>query len=435
MKSDTVILGGGITGLSTAYHLKNKKFIILEKENVVGGLCRSVTNKNGFTYDYTGHLLHIKSDYVKNLVKKLLRNNLTLKVRNSWIFSQNVFTRYPFQANLFGLPQKIIDECIEGFIEAKLSNSQFSILNSQFSFHNWCLRTFGKGISKYFMIPYNQKLWQRNLKELTTDWLGNYVPQPTLQEVITGAFTDTKNGGKYGYNVTFFYPKEGGIQSLINQFIQEISCANIITSVKIISINLIAKTVKTNLGNFQYNKLVSTIPVPELIKLIKNPSQRVISACHKLRWTSVLDINIGVKRKNISDKHWIYFPEKKFSFYRVGFFNNFSESLCSKNTSSMYIEISYRNRKINKSKIVQQVIFDLQTAKIIKPTDKIISKCILDIPYAYVHYDKNRNKAVETIQRYLQKNSIFSIGRFGGWKYSTMEDAILDGKSVAEKTT
>ncbi|PKM92720.1 MAG: protoporphyrinogen oxidase [Elusimicrobia bacterium HGW-Elusimicrobia-4] len=436
MKTNIVIIGGGITGLSVAYHLKNEKYVLLEKEHSVGGLCKSVTDKNGFTYDYTGHLLHIKSRYVKKLVKKLLKKNLTLKNRNSWIYSNNVFTRYPFQANLFGLPEKIIYECIEGFIKSKLQNSQLSTLNSQLSFHDWCLKTFGNGISKYFMFPYNEKLWKIDIKKLTCDWLGNYVPQPTLQEVIKGAFTDDNK--KIGYNATFFYPKMGGIQSLIDALKKNIP--KIKTDVKISSIDISKKIVKTNNGNIQYKNLVNTIPLPEIVKLIKSVPENVKKASKKLKWTSVLNINLGIKRKNISDKHWIYFPEKKFNFYRAGFYRNFSESLCPDGTSSMYIEISYppdsrragRNRKISKEKMLKKTIGELKSAGVLKSSDKIISECILDIPYAYVIYDKNRKSSLETIRNYLRKNFIFSIGRFGGWQYSTMEDAILEGKEITK---
>ncbi|MFH0948026.1 MAG: FAD-dependent oxidoreductase [Elusimicrobiota bacterium] len=424
MKINTVILGGGITGLSIAYHMEDEKYVLLEKEHTVGGLCKSVTDKNGFTYDYTGHLLHIKNPYVKKLVKKLLKKNLVLKTRNSWIYSNNVFTRYPFQANLFGLPQKIIHECIEGLVQAKLQPYPLSSIPYPLSFHDWCISTFGSGISKYFMIPYNEKLWKMDIRKLTCDWMGNYVPQPTLHEVITGAFTD--NDKKIGYNATFFYPKSGGIQSLIDA----IKIPNIKTDIKISSIDISKKIVKTNNGEIQYENLISTIPLPELIKLIKSVPEDVENMSKKLKWTSVLNINLGIKRENISDKHWIYFPEKKFNFYRVGFYHNFSESLCPNGTSSMYIEISYRNEKIDKEKMFQKVVADLQNAKIIKSLDKIISKCILDIPYGYVIYDQNRNTALETIQKYLQKKSIFSIGRYGGWKYSTMEDSILEGQNI-----
>jgi len=433
LKTDILILGGGITGLSAAYHLKNKNYILLEKEDKVGGLCRSVTDEKGFTYDYTGHLLHLKDNYVKKLVAKLLKGNLVTRNRNSWIYSNKVFTRYPFQANLYGLPQNVVQECIQGLVEAKLHSSSSTIHNSSFiihnSFYDFCLKTFGSGISKYFMIPYNEKLWRTSTKELTTEWMGNFVPQPTLHEVVYGAYHDNKE--KFGYNATFLYPKHGGIQALIDKLKDNLP--KIKRNIEIYSIDTQKKFVKTCIGDIHYKNLISTIPLPELVKLIKGAPANVKNASRKLKCTSVLNINIGIKRSKVSDKHWVYFPEKQFAFYRAGFYNNFSEQLCPKGTSSMYIEISYRGSKISKQKMLAKALSNLKSAGIIKPSDKIVSKVFLDIPYAYVVYDKNRKSAVDAIKKYLNKKSVHSIGRYGGWEYSTMEDAILQGRAIANK--
>ena len=430
MKYNTVILGGGIAGLSTAYHLRHDDFLLLEKESDVGGICRTIKTDNGFYYDFTGHLLHLKTDYVKNLLIKLLKNNLRLIARNSCIYSNNTLTKYPFQANLYGLPVKIIEECITELIERKLSDFKNISADSHLSFYDWCLKTFGKGISKYFMIPYNEKLWQTNLNNLTTEWMGNYIPKPALSEVVYGAVTDNKKN--IGYNATFYYPNKGGIQSLIDALKENIAHKNIKTNVKIISIDTLKKIIKTNIGEIIYENIVTTIPLPVFIKLIKNPAINVSNGSKKLKWTSVLNINIGIDRENISDKHWIYFPEKKFSFYRVGFYNNFSKSLCPNKTSSMYIEVSYKGKNINKEKIYKKTLSDLKAAKIIKSSDKVISKLILDIPYGYVIYDKERTPLLNTIQNYFRKLNIFNIGRYSKWNYSTMEDAILEGRDIVK---
>jgi len=281
------------------------------------------------------------------------------------------------------------------------------------------------------MIPYNEKLWQTNLKKLTTEWMGNYIPKPSLTEVIAGATTDNKKN--IGYNATFYYPQKGGIQSLIDAIENEIPKTKIKTNCNIISIDISKNIVKTNYGEIQYKKIVSTIPLPELVKLIKKPASNVLNASRKLKWTSVLNINIGVQRENISDKHWIYFPEKKFSFYRVGFYHNFSKLLCPPRTSSMYIEISNLPiGQVNSQNIYKKVVNDLKIAKILKPSDKIISKLILHIPYAYVIYNKERNFALQTIQSFLRKNDIFTIGRYSKWNYSTMEEAILEGREIVK---
>jgi len=440
-KVKNLIIGAGITGLSTAFHLKDKNYLLIEKEKRPGGLCRS-EKQGGFTYDYTGHLLHIKNEYVKKLIFKLLSGNIASRARNAAIYSNNVFTRYPFQANLYGLPQKIIAECIESFIKSKLT-TPYSLLPTP-CFYDWCLQTFGEGISKYFMIPYNEKLWQTDTRELTTRWMGRYVPQPSLEEVIRGAYNDNKK--LFGYNANFYYPMRGGIQTLIDGISKKVE--NIETSVNVKSIDIKKKIVLTDKGVYGYKNLVSTIPLPVLVSLIKNLPADVKKSAWKLKWTSVLDINIGISRAETAGRHWIYFPENKYVFYRVGYYNNFSKGLCPKNTFSMYVEVAYPpdsparqlsgerragiDGKTNKENVFKKAVSDLKKAGILKSNDKIISKCLLDIPYAYVVYDKNKEPAFEKISGFLKKHSVRTTGRYGGWKYSTMEDAILEGMETAK---
>src|SRR6266849_5076807 len=99
--TDVLILGGGLAGLSTAYHLRRRNpklsFIIAEKEPSPGGLAGSF-RKDGFTFDHTGHLLHLHDDYGKKLITGLLKGNLRSHRRSSWIYSHKTYTRYPFQA-------------------------------------------------------------------------------------------------------------------------------------------------------------------------------------------------------------------------------------------------------------------------------------------------------------------------------------------------
>src|SRR5262245_23441036 len=66
-----VIIGGGLAGLSAAYHLREHEPAVFEKEPAIGGLCRSFT-QDGFTFDCTGHLVHLRNQYVKELVAQLL---------------------------------------------------------------------------------------------------------------------------------------------------------------------------------------------------------------------------------------------------------------------------------------------------------------------------------------------------------------------------
>jgi len=321
--TEVIILGAGLSGLTCAHYLK-KNYSIFEKESRVGGLCRS-EKVDGFTFDYTGHLLHLKRDENKRLIKKLLGKNLFLQKRKAWVYSKRTYTKYPFQANIYGLSPQVIKECLAGLIEArqqsasqtvKPSNRQTVKLSaSSPNFKEWIYRNFGKGYAKHFMIPYNEKLWTVPIEEMSTEWTKRFIPVPTLKEALAGARDRQKKD--FGYNIQFYYPLRGGIEELPKSFLPLIK--KISLSSKATRILLKDKKIRFNNGKEKkYQRLVSTMSLPELIKIIDRIPEEVSKASRHLRYVSVFNLNLGIERENISDKHWVYFPEKDFSFYRVG---------------------------------------------------------------------------------------------------------------------
>ncbi len=452
-----IILGAGLSGLSCAYHLKQKikkdsnfSFALYEKENNAGGLCRSEISR-GFVFDYTGHLLHLKSNYAKNLIKTLLDKNLKRIKRNACIYSKGTYTPYPFQANIYGLPQKVVKECIEGFIKTRycLKGDAYDFQSATYrSFYDWIINTFGEGFARHFMVPYNKKIWTVHPKEMTCEWMGKFVPLPKIKEVLSGAFMEQAK--TFGYNSYFYYPQKGGIQVLADALSSKVQ-SNLFLGKKIKEICLSKQIVEFADGQqLKYDYLVSTLPLKEMIlKIIKKVPHQVKEKARALRCNSVLNINLGINRRNISDKHWIYFPEKEFIFYRAGFPMNFSSSLTPPGTSSIYTEIAYRGKNqgllldrkkskagfldegINRKKLTDRVVKDLIKTGILKKKDKILTAKIFDIKNAYVIYDHQYAASMKVIDKFLQDNKIYLSGRYGAWKYSTMEDAILEGREIA----
>jgi protoporphyrinogen oxidase len=423
--TDIVILGGGLAGLSVAYHLR-KKYQLFEKEERVGGLCRS-HQVRGFTFDYTGHLLHFRSAYAKDFAYRLLGNNIKAHNRRAWIFSKNVFTRYPFQANTYGLPPEVIAECLLGFIESIKKSTSLPPANN---FKEWILQQFGSGIARHFMLPYNRKLWTIPLEAISLDWLKSFVPRPSITEVIKGALTARHSS--LGYNVKFYYPKQGGIESLIKAI--KSNLRNTFTNHEAKKIDLDAKRIYfCNGEKANYTKLVSTIPLPELIAISSPIPDDVKKAAEKLKYCSVYNLNLGLKGKRHGDKHWIYFPEKDIVFYRVGFNSSFCPKTAPPGQSAIYVEVSYSAAKpLNKKKIRERIRADLIKVGIINRLSDIVAELPLDIKYGYVIFDHQRKKRVETIQSFLNSQNICTLGRFGSWSYQTMEDAILAGSNVAQ---
>jgi protoporphyrinogen oxidase len=152
-----------------------------------------------------------------------------------------------------------------------------------------------------------------------------------------------------------------------------------------------------------------------------------------LRWVSVYSINLGIARERISDKHWIYFPERAYPFYRAGFPMNFSPSLGPPGCSSLYVEISHLPHVTGpSSEVIGLARRGLEHAGILRHRDEIIVADVKNIQYAYVLFDRHRARAVPQILSELKRRGIHSIGRYGLWEHTSMEDAIGQGRSMAE---
>jgi protoporphyrinogen oxidase len=176
------------------------------------------------------------------------------------------------------------------------------------------------------------------------------------------------------------------------------------------------------------------MPVPELIRRCTDLPKPIREAAEGLRCASVYNINLGVAREQVSDKHWIYFPERDYPFYRAGFPMNFSPALGPPGCSSLYVEISHQpEQTVSPATLIAQVRDGLERAGIFRPADEIVVADVKDIRYAYVLFDRHRARALPAILSELESRGIHSIGRYGRWEHTSMEDAIAQGKQLAEK--
>ena len=418
MKKNTVVIGAGLAGLSAAYHLKETgvSVRIFESSDRPGGLSSS-SQKFGFTFDKTGHFLHFKEDYAKQFVSGLIGEDLLSVKRNAGIVINGQMIDYPFQVNFPQMNNKtVVKECEDG-LKTKKERENYG------SFKDWILGTYGEGIARHFMFPYNSKLWAYDLDGMLFAGTSSYIPD-----------TKTKKDS-YGYNAEFYYPKTGGIGKIAEALAQKAGKVEYGSEVKRIHAASKSLIVRDNII-IQYDRLISTAPMPELIKMTGDAPLNVKKAAEALKYTAVFALNLGIKRSNVSDRHWIYVPEEKYLFYRVGFYSNVSDKLCPPGTSSLYVETAYSAKDgIDEEKAAERMKKDLVASGILKSDDKIIAEERLNIPYAYVVFDHERKRNTDTIFSWLTENGISTIGRYGAWDYSAMEDAIMDGKYVAEDYT
>ncbi len=434
-----LIVGAGLAGLSTAYHLDGVPYRIFEKEGEAGGLCRSYQH-NGFTFDMTGHLLHFRQPAIKALVESLLAGRLRQHTRRSFIYSHQTYTEYPFQVNTHGLPAEVVRECLLGFIATLIPSTAFPRKPEERrvgerSFKDWIVENLGEGMAKHFMVPFNEKLWQVPLEELTSDWVSWLVPKPDLRDVINGALGIKDK--EFGYNPSFLYPAKDGIKVLPEAFVPavgEIAYGSELVELDTKRRRAVFTGGPAGTHEERYDLLVSTIPIPELVRRCTDFPAALREAAAGLRWVSVYSVNLGVARESVSDKHWIYFPEPDYPFYRAGFPMNFSPQLGRPGCSSLYVEVSHRPTNVTPpEQLLGAVRQGLERAGILRHDDETLVADVKDINYAYVLFDTHRARALPAIFAELERRGIHSIGRYGRWEHSSMEDAIGQGKQLAER--
>ncbi|MES3023971.1 MAG: NAD(P)-binding protein [Pseudomonadota bacterium] len=466
--ADTVIIGAGPTGLSAAYHL-GEGAVLLDKNATVGGWCRSISD-HGFTFDHAGHIMFSNDPYVLKLYDMLLGPNLHWQNREAWVYSKDVYTRYPFQGALYGLPPKVITECIVGAVEARFgsidgapsapaavgagASTQCAVkpvedccadgtveLASGAAAHKGATRNFedfihqvwGAGIAKHFAIPYNKKLWTVPLSEMETSWLGGRVPLPDLEEIIEGALEPVAK--PMGPNARFGYPLSGGFQALMSGFLPHIKGK---IEMNASAVQLLPREhvlVMADGSRYRYEHLISTMPLPELIRLIgAGAPDEVRAAARGLRHLSVRCVNLGVAREQITDKHWVYYPEDTI-FHRIFVQGNASPHCNPPGGFGLTCEISYSPWKplpLDGQALIERCIADCVKVTMLRADDRIITANLVDMPYAYVVYDHARARNVALCKDWLERYDIVLAGRYSEWEYYNSDHAFIAGKKAAE---
>lgn len=423
-----LIIGGGLAGMSTAYHLGETPHLVLEAAADAGGLCRS-REIDGFVFDYTGHLLHMKDPRIIAWVDEMLPDTFEIVERDARIRSRGVTLPFPFQGNLYGLPKEIVADCLVGFAE---SLSTPIPDDPQVSFEEWSLAVFGRGISDAFMLPYNCKLFCRSPAEMTADWVSWAVPKPTLEELVRGAIGLENRG--MGYNSTFRYPRSGGIDVLPKAVAKRVK--NIRFNARVADVDMKTRTVGLADGErLEWDQLVVTSPLPHFLQMTRGGPRDYSADGKRLDWSVVACLNLGVDRAELADgAQWMYFPDDDAPFYRVGFPSNFSSGVTPPGTSSMYIEFGLRRgQAIDQEALAREALDCLRREGILREQDKILVQDWVVIDPGYTIFDRDRQDVMQRVMPEFEAQGVHFIGRYGAWTYSYMERALLDGLEIAEK--
>lgn len=412
-----LIIGGGISGLTAAYYLK-KDFLIVEKEQELGGYCRTIHNPN-YVWDYAGHFYHFKTEQMKQLFLSLVEEDeIITQTKVTKIYYKGKLIDYPFQSNIHQLEKNELLECVYDLFFKEEKETYDSFLDMLYG-------KFGGAITEKFLKPYNEKLYATDLTTLDRDAMGRFFPYANLSDIIK----NFKNNQTVTYNDHFLYLKQG-TQYFIDKLRAQIDQDSIISGVKVEKIDLGQKVAQLSDGTtIAYQNLINTSPLNQFFEVLGDDYSQILS---EMSFNKVLVFNLGFNKKSskYNQEHWVYFPDKTLNFYRVGFYDN----ILNQDKLSLYVEIGFsKDASIDVDKELAKTLDGLRAVDILDDEIELVDKSVIIMDPAYVHINGDTDKKITSIKEQLEQQNVYTTGRYGKWTYSSMEDCMTWAYDIAQQ--
>jgi protoporphyrinogen oxidase len=434
-----VILGAGPTGLSAAWRLQehgHRDWLLLESSDRPGGLSMSVRDDEGFTWDLGGHVLFSHWKYFDHLLEQALGDQWVEHQREAWVWMRERWIPYPFQNNIWRLPDDELIRCLTGLVDAHRAPAD----GPPRDFGEWLRRSFGPGLCQTFMYPYNFKVWAYPPEQMDVGWMGERVATVDLARVL-GNLVERKDDVSWGPNATFRFPLRGGTGAIWTSIASQLPFEKLNLCTRVCSIDTSARRILCEDGtSVAYDRLISTIPLDQLLRCLTDCRELSGYASEFVHSSSHI-VGIGFRGKppaELATKCWMYFPEPGTPFYRVTVFSNYSPfNVPSPGRQwSLMAEVSESPHKpVNSATVVEDVIDAFRNVGFIDGRTPILTRFHRRLERGYPTPWLGRDEVLAKVLPALEARGILSRGRFGAWKYevSNQDHSALQGVEAVDR--
>ncbi len=424
------IIGAGMAGAGAVHRLEAEGLrpAVYEQRPYVGGHAASFRHPGGFVFDDGPHISFTSDPRIKDLFAANVNQafeTFTAEVNNYW---QGYWIRHPAQSNLYGLPVDLVVRILMDLIDARSREP-----GSTATYAEWLVATYGRTFAETFPMQYGLKYHTTSAANMTIDWLGPRMYRPTVEEALRSALAPPQE--RVHYVSDFRYPSRNGFVSYLEPFLRsadlrlERAVARIAPSAR--------RLVFADGSTADYDALVSSAPLPDLVAMIEEAPADVRAAAGRLACTTCVVVNLGVDRADLSSAHWSYFYDADVSFTRLSFPHMFSPHNVPPGAGSIQAELYYskRYRPLDRTpdSCIEPVIADLRRCGILREEDRILLASASLVPYANVIFDLDRPAALATVQAYLDEVGIASCGRYGEWGYHWTDESFVSGERAATR--
>jgi len=425
-----VILGTGMGGFGAAYRLHAEGIapVMYDKNGHHGGHTASFRYDSGFLFDLGPHISFTKDTRIQDLFADSVDQQFETKpliLNNYW---RGYWPLHPVQLHLHGLPDDVIVKSIADFVEERGAPER--PINN---YADWLLSSFGRTFAELFPMQYTRKYHLTTAENMSTDWLGPRIYRPSLEEVVRGAISP--KAPNVHYISQFRYPTEGGFVSYLKKFVP---LGNLKLNHELVSIDPRTQQLRFSNGHVaNYDSLVSSVPLPDLIRMIKGAPQDVLAASRRLACSTCVIVNVGVNRADISPSHLSYFYDEDICFTRLSFPHMLSTHNVPPDTGSIQAEVyfsdKYKPLTGSPQDWIDPVIKDLHRCGLLRDSDRILFSNALLLRYANIIFDLDRAAALKTVHDYLDDLGIAYCGRYGDWGYMWTDESFKSGENAAQR--
>lgn len=391
-----LVLGAGPSGLTLAHSLLDAgcsldEILVVEKQGISGGLCRSET-VDGAPLDIGGgHFLDVKRKEVLDFMFRFMpREEWNLYDRVSKIRIHETEVDHPLEANLWQLPIEVQADYLESIAQAGCVRGE----EMPESFAAWIKWKLGDKISHEYMIPYNRKIWSMDPDELGTYWLYK-LPNVSFRETLLSCLVGKPMGALPAHG-TFLYPKEFGYGEVWRRMGEALG-DSLVTNCQVEHIDLATRTVN---GLWQAETIISTIPWTLWSGYCDLPPD-ISSAISSLK-NAPIDVDYHAETLE-NPAHWIYEPDESIDHHRLLLRSNFA-----KDARGYWTETN-----ATRSPPTEGVRFHNE--------------------FAYPINTLGKPEAVEKILAWGRSHGVIGLGRWGRWEHMNSDVAVAEALQMGRE--
>jgi len=419
-----------MAGFGAAYRLHAEGIapVMYDKNGYHGGHTASFRYETGFLFDVGPHISFTKDPRIQELFADSVEQRyetVQINLNNYW---KGYWPPHPVQLHMRGLPEELIIKAIADFVAARQLPEE-----SPQNYADWLLASFGVTFAEEFPMRYTRKYHTTSAENMSTDWLGPRIYRPSLEEVLRGAISPS--APQVHYITHFRYPSDGGFMCYLKKFVP---MGNLKLNHELVSIDPRTRELRfSNSVMSKYDALVSSVPLPDLIRMIQGAPSDVLEASRRLACSTCTLVNIGVDREDLSSAHMTYFYDEDICFTRLGFPHMLSKRNVPPGAGSIQAEVyfsdKYKPISGSAEDWIEPVIRDLRRCGLLRDDDRILSRKAMFLRYANVIFDVERAAALKTVHGYLEDLGIAYCGRYGDWGYMWTDESFKSGELAAER--